>query len=244
MSPDDEVRPDDEIRPDGGSGKATVPDSEATAPDEQAIAADEETVAPDEDAEAAEEDAAPDSARSRRRGVFAIFGRVSRGAGRVPLGWRIVSLVVLVLVVAGVGVWDGSLASKQGRVQDTQNAENAAMAAAKTDIEQILSYNYHSLSADLDQASKDTTGEFNSQFAVLASELISPAATQQDTITKATVPDVSVISSTGNQVVVLVFVDQSTTDKTQKKAQANVSQIKATMEDVGGRWLVAQFQAL
>ena len=79
---------------------------------------------------------------------------------------------------------------------------------------------------------------------MLASELISPAATQQDTITKATVPDVSVISSTGNQVVVLVFVDQSTTDKTQKKAQANVSQIKATMEDVGGRWLVEQFQAL
>jgi Mce-associated membrane protein len=191
-----------------------------------------------------DEQASPGPAQARARGVRALPGRVSSSAGRVRLRWRIVSLTVLVLLVAGVAVWDASLVSQQSRARNTQNAENAAMAAAKTDIEQILSYDYRNLSADLAKASSDTTGEFNGQFAVLASELISPAAAQQHTITKATVPDVSVISSTGNQVVVLVFVDQSTTDKAQQKAQQNVSQVKVTMQDVGGRWLVEQFQAL
>jgi Mce-associated membrane protein len=186
----------------------------------------------------------PVAGPARGRGLWGLPGRAARGAGRIRPRWRIVSLAVLVVLVAGAGFWDASLASQQSQAQNTQNAESAAMAAATTDVGQILSYDYQHLSADLAQASRDTTGEFNSQFAVLATELISPAAAQQHTITKATVPDVSVISTTGNQVVILAFVDQTTTDKSQTKPQKNVSQVKVTMQNVGGRWLVEQFQAL
>lgn len=219
----------------------TVPGGQDIPADESAdeSADEQETSARDEP-----ETALSLRAEARARGVLALPGRISRGAGRIPLLWRVVSLVVLVLLVAGSGAWDASLASQESQTRNTQSAENAAAAAATTDIEQILSYDYRDLSADLSRAIGDTTGEFNGQFTVLASQLITPTATQQHTITTATVPDVSVISATGNQVVVLVFVDQSTTDKTQTKAQKNVSQLKVTMENVGGRWLVEQFQAL
>jgi Mce-associated membrane protein len=239
----------------------TAPDADAATPadqagetEERAAAPDERAAAPDERAESADagagatdvmdEEPVSGPVRARGGGVRGLPGRAARGAGRIRPRWRIASLAVLVVLVAGAGFWDASLASQRSQAQDTLNAENAAMAAATTDVGQILSYDYQHLSADLAQASRDTTGEFNSQFAVLATELISPAAAQQHTITKATVPDVSVVSATGNQVVVLAFVDQSTTDKSQPKAQKNVSQVKVTMQNIGGRWLVEQFQAL
>jgi Mce-associated membrane protein len=227
MMPDDEAQAGDEL---------TAPDTS----DEGPAPADAGAGATD----VMDEGPVSGPSGARDRGVRGLPARAAQGAGRIRPRWRIVSLAVLVLLVAGAGFWDASLASQQSQTQQTQNAENAAMAAATTDVGQILSYDYQHLTADLAQASRDTTGEFNSQFAVLATELISPAATQQHTITKATVPDVSVVSATGNQVVVLAFVDQSTTDKSQPKAQKNVSQVKVTMQNVGGRWLVEQFQAL
>jgi hypothetical protein len=45
-------------------------------------------------------------------------------------------------------------------------------------------------------------------------------------------------------VVVLLFIDQITTSKAQSQPQQVASQIQVTMERAGGRWLVAQFQAL
>jgi Mce-associated membrane protein len=53
-----------------------------------------------------------------------------------------------------------------------------------------------------------------------------------------------VVSATADQVVVLLFVDQSTTNKTQQQPQQVASQVRVTMQQAGGRWLVAQFQAL
>ena len=181
---------------------------------------------------------------SLARGVVRLPGRASRGAGRLRLRWRVILMAVLVVLVAGSAAEAASLATQQSNHTAEQSAQNAAMAAATTDIEQILSYNYRDLSADLTKASSDTTGEFNGQFGVLASQLIGPTAAKEHTVTKATVPDASVISGSGNQVVVLLFVDQSTTNDKQKKAQENVSQVRVTMENVAGRWLVEEFQAL
>jgi Mce-associated membrane protein len=181
---------------------------------------------------------------SLARGILGLPGRASRRAGRMRPRWRATSMAVLVMLVAGSAAAAASLAGRQRDDAAAQRAQTAAMAAATTEIGQILSYDYRDLNADLARAASDTTGEFNGQFGVLSGQLIGPAAAQEHVVTKATVPDASVISSTGGEVVVLLFVDQSTTNKTQKKAQQNVSQVRVTMENVGGRWLVEQFQAL
>jgi Mce-associated membrane protein len=170
--------------------------------------------------------------------------RIARRAGRIPAGWRVAIVTVLTLLVAGTGVAAGILDTQTSNNASTQQERDAAVAAAKTEIPQILSYNYKTLSADLARASADTTGQFSGQFGVLASQLIGPNATKQQTVTKAAVPVAAAVDASGNQVTVLVFVDQSTTSKSQPKAQTNSSQLRVTMQKVNGRWLVEQFTAL
>ena len=170
--------------------------------------------------------------------------RIARRAGRIPAGWRIATVTVLTLLVAGSGVAAGILDTQTSNNTSTQQERDAAVAAAKTEIPQVLSYNYKTLSADLARASADTTGQFSGQFGVLASQLIGPNAKKQQTVTKAAVPVAAAVDSSGNQVTVLVFVDQSTTSKAQPKAQTNASQLRVTMQKVNGRWLVEQFTAL
>jgi Mce-associated membrane protein len=170
--------------------------------------------------------------------------RIARRAGRIPAGWRVAIVTVLTLLVAGTGVAAGILDTQTSNNASTQQERDAAVAAAKTEIPQILSYNYKTLSADLARASADTTGQFSGQFGVLASQLIGPNATKQQTVTKAAVPVAAAVDASGNEVTVLVFVDQSTTSKSQPKAQTNSSQLRVTMQKVNGRWLVEQFTAL
>jgi Mce-associated membrane protein len=177
-------------------------------------------------------------------GKVSLFRRIARRAGRIPAGWRIAIVTVLALLVAGSGVAAGILDTQTSNNTSTQQERDAAVAAAKTEIPQILSYNYKTLSADLARASADTTGQFSGQFGVLAGQLIGPNATKQQTVTKAAVPVAAAVDSSGNQVTVLVFVDQSTTSKAQPKAQANASQLRVTMQKVNGRWLVEEFTAL
>jgi Mce-associated membrane protein len=177
-------------------------------------------------------------------GKVSLPRRIARRAGRIPAGWRIAIVTVLTLLVAGSGVAAGLLDTQTSNNTSTQQERDAAVAAAKTEIPQILSYNYKTLSADLARASADTTGQFSGQFGVLASQLIGPNATKQQTVTKAAVPVAAAVDSSGNEVTVLVFVDQSTTSKTQPKAQTNSSQLRVTMQKVNGRWLVEQFTAL
>ena len=170
--------------------------------------------------------------------------QIARRAGRISATWRITIVVVLTLLVAASGVAAGILDTQTSNDTATQQERDTASAAAKTEIPQILSYNYKTLSADLARASADTTGQFSGQFGVLASQLIGPNAAKQQTVTKATVPVAAAMDSSGDEVTVLVFVDQSTTSKQQPKAQKNASQLRVTMRKVNGRWLIEQFAAL
>jgi len=168
--------------------------------------------------------------------------RIALQAGRVPAGWRIATVAVLAVLIAGSGVAAWILDTQTSNNTSTQQERDGAVAATK--IPQILSYNYKTLSADLAGASADTTGQFSGQFGLLASQLIGPNATKQKTVTKAAVPVAAAVDSSRNEVTVLVFVDQSTTSKAQPKAQPNTSQLRVTMQKVSGRWLVEQFTAL
>lgn len=174
---------------------------------------------------------------------IALFRGITQRAGRVPRRWRIGTAAVLAAAVVGVGVGDGILSAQASGNTATQADRAAATAAAKTEMAQILTYNYKTINADLARAVADTTGEFNGQLSVMAGE-IAPLATQQQTVTKAAVPVAAAVGSSANQVTVLVFADQSTTNKQQPKAQVSDDQLRVTMQKVKGRWLVEQFKAL
>lgn len=50
------------------------------------------------------------------------------------------------------------------------------------------------------------------------------------------------MSSSSNQVIVLLFLDLTTTSGATKKAQVNGARLRVTMKKVGGQWLVSGLQ--
>jgi Mce-associated membrane protein len=197
-----------------------------------------------EEPQAEERQAKPSAGPSLVRGVAALPRNAAAGAGRLSPRWRIASLAVLGVLAVGAVVSAVLLAVAAHHDDVASRASTAARQAATTEIQQILSYDYRSLGPDLARAKSDTTGQFTQQFEALAGQIIVPAATQQQTVTRVTVPNASVVSATANRVVVLLFIDQNTTNKARPQPQRVASQVRVTMQQARGHWLVAQFQAL
>jgi Mce-associated membrane protein len=185
----------------------------------------------------------PQKEKPRKEGP-GLGRRLALRAGRISPRVRVTIVVVLAVLVAGSGAGSGLLVAQNSADKAAQADRAAAAAAAKSEIQQILTYSYKTISADMSQASADTTGQFKGEYAVLANQTIGPQAKQQQTVNKAVVPVTAAVNSSGNQVTVLVFVDESTTNKLQPKAQVSGSQLLVTMQKVNGRWLVAQFDAM
>ncbi|MCL2581355.1 MAG: hypothetical protein FWE35_02745 [Streptosporangiales bacterium] len=169
--------------------------------------------------------------------------RIALGAGRLSPVTRLLVVVVLALLVIASGVVAGWKASQEANAKAVQADRQAAAAAAKTEIPQILTYSYKSLSQDLAKGAADTTGQFKGQFSMEAQQIIEPQVPKEQIATRAQAPVAVPIDSSGNQVTVLVFLDQSTTSKAQPKAQVSQNELRVTMQKTGGKWLVEEYQA-
>lgn len=169
--------------------------------------------------------------------------RTALAAGRVSPVGRTLIVVLLVLLVIAAGILAGWKASQAADAKATQADRAAATAAAKTEVPQILSYSYKTLSQDLAKGAADTTGQFKGEFNLEAQQIIEPQVPKQQVVTKAQAAAAAPVDSNGDQVTVLVFVDQSTTSKTQSKPQASQDELRVTMQKVNGKWLVENYSA-
>jgi Mce-associated membrane protein len=127
------------------------------------------------------------------------------------------------------------------------STDSSALRAARTSVHTILSYDYRTITTDIANAKADSTGVFAGQYASTAKQLLSEAS-QVKAIVQATVGSAGVVSASGDNVVVLLFVDQATVRKTPGKAtpttRIDQSRVRVTMTRVGGRWLVSDLAAL
>jgi Mce-associated membrane protein len=125
--------------------------------------------------------------------------------------------------------------------------DSSALRAARSSVHTILSYDYRTITTDIANAKADSTGVFAGQYASTAKQLLSEAS-QVKAIVQATIGSAGVVSASGDNVVVLLFVDQATVRKTPGKAtpttRIDQSRVRVTMTRVGGRWLVSDLAAL
>ncbi|HET7312211.1 MAG TPA: hypothetical protein VFJ17_12900 [Mycobacteriales bacterium] len=154
----------------------------------------------------------------------------------------IVSALCLVVAGCDVVLW---LHNRRGESID--NARVSALAAAKRAAHDILSYDYRNLDADIAKAKSETTGLFARQYAGSAATLLAQAR-QLRAIVQATPSVPGVVSATGDEVVVLVWVDQASvkqlTGQKTPTTRIDQSRVRMTMTKVGGAWKVAQLAAL
>jgi Mce-associated membrane protein len=181
-----------------------------------------------------EDPAGPGTAVPRARSWLRV-----RSLGRaqlVPLG--LIVLVGLAVVLVAVLGWR---AVSEARLRSSQDA---ALAAARADTEQVLSYSPRSVQADLAASRKLVSGDFAAKFDQLATQVILPATQSQGLSTKAKVVRAAVVDATADQAHLILFVDQSTTAKDQTGAQTSSNQVGVTMTLTGGQWLISDLQPL
>ncbi len=114
------------------------------------------------------------------------------------------------------------------------------VAAVRERVPLLLSYRYATLEEDLDTALDQTTGAFTDEYGDLIDEVVRTAATQRRIITEANVNAAGVVSvDSDEEVVVLVFLTQSTTSRSSPDPVVSGSRVEVTMRRVGSAWLVA-----
>jgi len=148
----------------------------------------------------------------------------------------LVAGVVLIALAAAI------LAGVHARLSAaTVDARAEALAAANTRVPDLLSYESATLDEDLDQALDQTTGSFTDDYRKILTDVVEPTAKRRGISTEASVSAAGVVSGDRDEVVVLLFLTQTTTAKGNRSSVSG-SRVEVTMERDGDDWKIAGLQ--
>jgi Mce-associated membrane protein len=154
--------------------------------------------------------------------------------------WAAAAILVIAVLAAALVVTQLQL----GR-QNTLNGDRAsAMSAARTYAVELGSYNYQHLSQDFDVVKSHSTPSFRASFTQSSDALGSLLSKYHATAT-ATAISAGVFSASGNEAVVLVFLNQQVTNTAKAGgASSDHSRVEITLINSGGRWLIDKVRLL
>ena len=90
-----------------------------------------------------------------------------------------------------------------------------------------------------------TTGSFTQQYRDFAQKVVKPVAVQNQVVVAAMVNQVGATgATTTDQVVALVFLDQTTQSKVITNEAVDRSRVRMTLVPKDGKWLVSKVEAL
>ena len=174
-------------------------------------------------------------------------------------------LAVVLLVAVGVLTWQLVALSDRPNAAYQRTAE-AALAAAKADAVLVLAYDYRSLEAGFQKALKVTTDAdgpscaqkadrtskaydpkancFRTEFTLTHQKVVTDLATRFKAVVVAEVSAGGVEKVDGNQVTVLLYVNQQSTNTQSASPKITQDRVEMIMQKVHGQWLVAGINAL
>lgn len=187
----------------------------------------------DEDADALAETAADETAAdetapapaARRRGID------------WPRAFAFGVLPVLALLLAAAAAY---LKWEDAKVVESKAAADASMEVAKESTIRLLSYQPDTVEKELTSARDLLTGNFRDSYTQLTNDVVIPGAKEKKIAALANVPAVASISATPTHAVALVFVNQTVTVGNDAPTSTN-SSVKVTLDKVGDRWLISEF---
>jgi Mce-associated membrane protein len=170
--------------------------------------------------------------RNARRAV-----RIHRGRLMVVVLAVMLASLVAVDAVIGVGGTHRSSAAEQ---------RQAAVATAKAGSAALLSYDYRHLAADEAATLGYATGDFKTQYLqVMRTEIESKAPGEKTVVVGQVVSaGIEAFDRAGTQATVLVFAQQAITKTGQPTPTLYPLQLRIVLDQVGGRWLIAQVTQL
>jgi Mce-associated membrane protein len=162
-------------------------------------------------------------------------GTPERKRRPVP-GWLLVGVGVVALLMAGAAV---VVAVTVPSDQSVDQASGAARAAAERAIVPILSYDAAHLDESKAAAEGSLTGGYRKEYAKLFDGVIAANAPSTGTVVEADLVSSGVVRADDDRVQVFLLVDQSRTNKAEKKPVVYKNWVTVTMEKVDGDWLVS-----
>ncbi len=172
-------------------------------------------------------------------------GRAEPGAGdgsgvvvdatsRTLPAWllAVVAVLAAAAVVAAAVLW-----LKVPSDASVEQSTREAQAAAERAVGPILSYDYRRLDEDQQAAGSYMTSSYRRQYDKLFA-VIKQNAPGVQAVVKGDVVASGIVRSGNDRVDVLLFVNQSKTNKQQKQPVVYKDQVTVTMQRVGGEWLV------
>lgn len=147
--------------------------------------------------------------------------------------------VAALAVLAGLGYSGWALYGQHQ--QDVAGIQ--ALKVARNYVVKLTNIDSSTIDDRMGEILDGSTGEFKDMYGKsskhLRQELADNHAAAHGTVVEATVK-----SATTNKVVVLMFIDQSVSNRNSPNSQLDRSRIKMTMEKVDGRWLASKVQLL
>jgi Mce-associated membrane protein len=144
------------------------------------------------------------------------------------------ALALLLASAAGYLKW------QDGSAREASAARTESVRAATDSTIALLSYKPDTVEKDLNAAQSRLTGSFLNAYKSLTHDVVIPGAKQKQISAIATVPAAASTSATENHAVVLLFVNQSVIIG-QDAPTSTASSVRVTLDKVGGRWLISQF---
>ncbi|TDL06788.1 hypothetical protein EUA04_17950 [Mycolicibacterium obuense] len=144
------------------------------------------------------------------------------------------ALALLLALGAGYLKW------QDNGVRNGEVAAATSMQAARDGTVALLSYTPDKVEQQLGAARDLLTGQFRDSYTSLTNDVVIPGAKQKQIAAVASVPAAASVSATPEKAVVLVFVNQTVTVGNDAPTDTN-SSVRVTLEKVGDRWLISEF---
>jgi len=146
-------------------------------------------------------------------------------------------LPALALLLAGAAAF---LKWQDAKVRESEVARAESVQVAKDSTIRLLSYKPDTVEQELTSARDLLTGNFRDSYTQLTNDVVIPGAKEKKIAALANVPAVASISATPSEAVALVFVNQTVTVGNDAPTSTN-SSVKVTLDKVGDRWLISEF---
>jgi Mce-associated membrane protein len=153
---------------------------------------------------------------------------------------RVVAFGVLPALALLLAMGAGFLKFMDLAVRESNTARDESVQAAKDSTVALLTYKPDTVEQQLTAARDRLTGEFRGQYTDLTNNVVIPGAKQKQISAVASVPAAASVSANPGHAVVLVFVNQTVTVGSGPPADT-ASSVRITLDKVGGRWLISQF---
>jgi len=148
--------------------------------------------------------------------------------------------LVAVAATALAGVVTARVADRNA----VDQARDAAVGAAVGNVATVLSYDYRHLDQDFAAADRLLSPKFRKKYDSTTAKGVRPLAVRYKTITTADVSAAGVIDVSANRALVLVFVNQTSTNTQLAAPRLDRSRIRVSLVRTGGHWLIDDLQPI